>query len=178
MDATVDRFRTNAAPAGVLAEARLLCDRAFDGDFSDADWNHALGGWHAIVTVDGDIVAHGAVVTRQLLVGDRPIRTGYVEAVATDPDRQRTGHGTAVMRELGAIIEVAYDLGALATSSHRFYERLGWERWRGPTYVDDGQHRIRTQDEDNGIMVLRFGPSLGVDRTDAIACEARPGDDW
>ena len=28
-----------------LAEARALCDAAFD-DFGDADWEHALGGLH------------------------------------------------------------------------------------------------------------------------------------
>ena len=29
-----------------------------------------------------------------------------------------------------------------------------------------------------GVMVLRFGPSAGVELTAGLACEARAGDDW
>ena len=35
---------------------------AYDGDFSDADWEHSLGGMHALVCRHGAIIAHGAVV--------------------------------------------------------------------------------------------------------------------
>ncbi len=69
-------------------------------------------------------------------------------------------------------------MGALSTSKQRFYERLGWERWLGPTFVRRGGGVVRTPDEDDGIMVLRFGASREVDRTAAISCEARSGDDW
>jgi hypothetical protein len=62
--------------------------------------------------------------------------------------------------------------------SHGVYERLGWERWRGPTYVRRGADLVRTEDEDDGVMVLRFGPSAGLDLTAPIACTERGGDDW
>jgi aminoglycoside 2'-N-acetyltransferase I len=32
-----------------LAAARELMDEAFGGEFGDADWEHALGGLHAVV---------------------------------------------------------------------------------------------------------------------------------
>jgi hypothetical protein len=41
-----------------------------------------------------------------------------------------------------------------------------------------GDDLVRTPDEDAGIMVLRFGPSAGVDLAAPISCEARTGDDW
>ena len=52
-----------------------------------------------------------------------------------------------------------FELGALATGRWSFYERLGWERWRGPTFARDGDEVIRTEDDDDAVMVLRFGPS-------------------
>ena len=36
------------------------------------------------------------------------------------------GYGTAVMREVGTVVDAAFELGALGTGEHHFYERLGW----------------------------------------------------
>jgi hypothetical protein len=55
---------------------------------------------------------------------------------------------------------------------------MGWERWRGPTYVRRGPDLVRSADEDDGVMVLRQGPSQALDLTDAISCPGRAGDDW
>ena len=71
-----------------------------------------------------------------------------------------------------------FTLGALGTGRHTFYERLGWERWRGATYVRREAELVRTEEDDDDVMVLRFGPSAAVDLADAISCDARPGDDW
>ena len=104
---------------------RSLLDAAFEGDFSDDDWAHALGGTHAIVEADGAVVAHASVVPRVLDVGTRRVRAGYVEAVAVLPARQGTGLGTAVMRALGEVIAREFELGALSTGEWHFYEGLG-----------------------------------------------------
>jgi aminoglycoside 2'-N-acetyltransferase I len=160
------------------AALRPMLDAAFRGRFDDHDWEHALGGWHAIVHDDGRLVAHAAVVERLLVVGEQPFRTGYVEAVATTPERQGEGFGDQVAAEVSRVIRESFELGALSTAHHGFYERLGWERWQGPTYVRDGDHVVRTEHEDAGVMVLRFGPSASVELAAPITCEARPGDDW
>ncbi len=131
-----------------------------------------------VVTDGGAVVAHAAVVGRELHVDGRPIDTGYVEGVGTAPAHQGEGLGTLAMREIGDLIRRHHDLGALATSAHGFYERLGWERWRGPTFVRTDGGLVRTPDEDDGIMVLRFGPTAAVDLGAALSCEARRGDDW
>jgi aminoglycoside 2'-N-acetyltransferase I len=162
----------------VPAAVRPLLDDAFDGRFDDTDWDHTLGGWHVVVTDGGTVVAHAAVVARELQVDGRPVAAGYVEAVGTAPGRQGQGLGTLAMVEIDRLVRRHHQLGALATSAQRFYERLGWERWRGPTFVRTGDELVRTPEEDDGIMVLRFGPTATIDLTASLSCEARAGDDW
>jgi aminoglycoside 2'-N-acetyltransferase I len=174
----VRRFTTHDAPAGLLAEVRGLLDAAFGGDFTEDDWAHTLGGVHVVVADGGTVLAHAAVVPRVLEVAGRPYATGYVEGVATVPRRQGEGLGSLATVEATAYLRSAFALGALSTASPGFYERFGWERWRGPTYVRDAGGLVRTEDEDDGVMVLRFGASADADVTAPISCEARAGDDW
>src|SRR5829696_1755298 len=74
-----------------LAAIRALLDAAFAPDdpfFPESDWQHALGGVHLIAERSGSVIAHASVVSRELHAGGRPLRTGYVEAVATSPSLQ------------------------------------------------------------------------------------------
>jgi aminoglycoside 2'-N-acetyltransferase I len=161
---------------------RTLLFAAFGSDeeegFTEDDWQHAIGGLHFVLEQDGQIVAHASVVERELHVDGRPLRTGYVEAVATAPTHQRTGLGTQVMRDVGAHIEEHFELGALGTGSHRFYERLGWLTWRGPSSVRTPDGIVRTPDEDGQILVLPTPSSPALDLDAPISCEWRPGDVW
>ncbi len=176
---TVRVLATSDLDAPILAAIRALLDAAFAGAFSDDDWAHALGGTHAIVETDGQIVAHAAVVPRILDAGGTSLQAGYVEAVAVLPARQRTGLGTTAMRALAPIIERDYELGALSTGEWHFYERLGWKRWQGPTWVrhPDGR-RERTPDDDDSLMILRTPASPVLDRAWPMTCARRAGDSW
>ena len=176
--ATVRLLTAADATDDLLAEVRRLLVKAFAGDFSDEDWGHTVGGWHVVVSDGGVVVAHAAVVPRVLHVDGAPVRAGYVEGVATAAGRRREGLGSRAMVAAGAVVRRSFELGALSTACHAFYQRLGWERWEGPTFVRRGDEEIRTEDEDDGIMVLRFGPSAGLDLRSAMACEGRAGDDW
>jgi aminoglycoside 2'-N-acetyltransferase I len=160
------------------AAIRGLLDAAFDGQFSADDWDHTTGGWHAVILDGDEVISHAAVVPRTLWVGDHAWKAGYVEGVATRPDLRSIGLGSRAMTAATGVVRDTFDLGALSTGSHAFYERLGWQRWAGPTFVRSGTGRIRTPDDDDGVMVLRFGPSAVVDLTAPITCEARAGDDW
>ncbi|MBA2272982.1 MAG: GNAT family N-acetyltransferase [Actinobacteria bacterium] len=174
----IRRFTTAEASGDLLTAIRRLLDLAFDEDFSPEDWEHTIGGWHVVVAGGGSPLSHAAVVPRILEVAKRPLNAGYVEGVATTPGRQREGLGFLAMAEISKIIRGDYDMGALSTGRHDFYERLGWERWRGPTFVRRGSEAVRTEEEDDGVMVLRFGPSRGIDLTAPLTCEGRSGDDW
>lgn len=164
-----------------IAALRDLLWTAFppgEEGFTEDDWDHALGGTHVILEVDGRIAAHASVVERELHVANRPLRTGYVEAVATDPALQGRGHGTIVMRDASAYIRDGFALGGLGTGAHHFYERLGWVTWRGPTSVRTRDGLVRTADDDGSILVLPTPSSPELDLSAPISCEWRPGDVW
>lgn len=161
-----------------LATLRRLVAEAFGGTLSQGDWDHASGGLHVVVLADREVVSHAAVVSRTLTAGGIRLPTGYVEAVATRADRRAQGHATRALREIGRIIQGGYQLGALSTGAQWFYERLGWERWRGPTFVQGPQGLTRTADEDDGVMVLRTVATSELDLTAPLTCDWRSGDVW
>jgi aminoglycoside 2'-N-acetyltransferase I len=181
MGIAVRRLATGELALGEIATLRRMMSAAFaaeGGTFADSDWEHGTGGVHVLVEDEGDIVSHGSVVERMLEIAGQPVRTGYVEAVATWPAHQRRGHATLVMREIGEIIQADYELGALSTPVPTFYERLGWEVWRGPTAVRTPRGVELTPDDDGGIMILRTPASPGLDLKAPIVCEWREGDVW
>lgn len=116
-----------------LEEIRALLGVAFEGDFSDEDFEHGLGGMHALVDEGGELVAHGSVVQRRVVHRGRALRAGYVEAVAVRADRRRRGLGGQVMAELERVIGRAYVLGALSASEDGagLYAGRGWRVWGG-----------------------------------------------
>jgi aminoglycoside 2'-N-acetyltransferase I len=177
----VQRRSTDELTAAEIVAIRDLLWAAFppgDEGFSEDDWQHALGGQHFVLAIDATIVSHASVVERELHVADLPIRTGYVEAVATAPHRQGEGLGSAVMREAMQYILATFDLGALGTGEHGFYERLGWETWQGPSSVRTPDGPRRTPDEDGHILVLPTPTSPPIDLHAPISCDWRPGDVW
>jgi aminoglycoside 2'-N-acetyltransferase I len=174
----VRAFTDGETPRAVLPALRRLVFDAFDGRFSQEDWEHTTGGWRIVLFDEDTPVAHAAVVPRVLRVGQREFRAGYVEGVATRKGHQQRGYGSTVMTRVTSLVRSRFELGGLSTGRRDFYARFGWEPWRGPSYVHDGEELIRTPDEDDGLMVLRFGSSSGVDLDAPIACQSRPGDDW
>jgi len=176
------RLTTDELTAPEVHAIREMLVAAFGTDeeerFTEDDWQHSVGGLHFVLDVDGEIVAHASVVERELHVGDRPLRTGYVEAVATVPARQGAGLGTLVMRDVGSYIRDSFQLGALGTGRQTFYERLGWTVWAGPSSVRTATGTRRTPAEDGYILILPTPSSPRLDLTAPISCEWRPGDVW
>jgi aminoglycoside 2'-N-acetyltransferase I len=175
------RLRTVASadlPVADLLALRELLDGAFEGRLTESDWHHTLGGLHVLVLEGREVVAHAAVVRRTLVAGGRPLLTGYVEAVATRPDRRLRGHARLVMRQAGRIIGRGYQLGALSTTRRGLYERFGWEHWQGPTFVATPRGLVRTAEDDDGVMVLRTPATGDLDLAAPLACDWRPGDVW
>jgi aminoglycoside 2'-N-acetyltransferase I len=163
-----------------LTELRMLLYLAFEGEFTNEDWDHTLGGRHFLGLEDGVIVAHASVVPRRLHVGERPLNAGYVEGVAVAAEHRRRGFGHSVMEALGEFLIPKYELGALSTAErlHSFYGHLGWQRWPGATAVIVEGAAQPTPEEDGGVMVLET-PSTGqLDKEATLACEWREGDVW
>jgi len=174
--------QTEELGAERLDELTRLCEAAFEEPFA-AVWERVGPGLHVIAEADGRIVAHAMVIDRRLYLGhemDVALDVGYVENVATLPQAQGAGHAASVMREIGRIIGDEYALGALATGSSAFYERLGWETWAGPTSVRtvDGE-RMRSVDQDGHVMVLRTPRTPAGMTLDApIAVDWRSEEPW
>ncbi|GII55788.1 aminoglycoside 2'-N-acetyltransferase [Planotetraspora thailandica] len=164
-------------PATLRAVRSLLGD-AFGEDLSDHDWEHALGGMHALVWEGAELVAHGSLVQRRMLHGGRALRTGYVEAVGVLSGMRRRGYGAAVMAEMERLIRGGYDLGALSSSEEAltFYAARGWEPWRGPSWALTPGGVTRTEEEDDGIYVLPVTATL--DPEGDLTCDWRDGDVW
>ena len=164
--------------ADVLAAARALLEAIFEGDMSEHDWEHSLGGVHALAWEGGELVGHGSVVQRRLLHEGRALRTGYIEGVGVRADRRRRGCGGALMSALERVVRAAYELGALGSTDEAaaFYAGRGWERWRGPTSALTPRGIVRTPDEDGSVFVLPGAVELDLDGE--LTCDWRDGDVW
>ena len=151
---------------------------AFAGDFTENDWEHALGGMHALIWRHGAIIAHAAVVQRRLLYRGNALRCGYVEGVAVREDCRGQGLVHALLDGVEQVVRGAYQVGALSSSvrARRVYAARGWLPWRGPTSVLAPTGPVRTPDDDGTIFVLPVGISL--DTSADLMCDWRTGDVW
>lgn len=175
---TARLIHTADLDAEMRIDAHQMVVDAFAGDFDDADWEHALGGMHALISYRGAIIAHGAVVQRRLLLRDTSLRCGYIEAVAVREDWRGQGLATAIMDALEQVLRGAYQLGALGSSEmgRLLYVPRGWQPWTGPLSVLAPSGRIRTPDDDGGVFVLPV--SVELDTTAELSCDWRDGDVW
>jgi aminoglycoside 2'-N-acetyltransferase I len=185
--AAVDRARLSLVPPQGLTPTQVSSIRALlwaafgdkpDEAMTEGDWQHALRGTHFLLELDTEIVAYASVAERQLEVGSRQLRTGYVEAVATAVPHQRRGLGSLLMTAVNAYIREGFELGALGTGRHHFYERLGWITWKGPTLVRTPEGPRRTPDEDGSVLVMFTPASPELDPAASISCDWRSGDAW
>ena len=177
--ATLRQLPTADLTASELSALYALFSAAWpDGGFTDDDFAHGMGGMHWLAEVDGSIVSHASVVARRLEAGDRVLRTGYLEAVATQP--RPSGGVTA--RWWSAPPRGTCCPG---TSSGRSRpaspgSTSGWagRPWLGPTSVRTPDGLQRTEDDDGGIFILRTPSTPALDLAGPLVCDWRSGDVW
>ena len=152
-----------------------LCSEVFRLDYAFY-MNLDLPCVHVLGYAGERLVAHALWLTRRLQVGVGPwFEAAYVEGVATHADFRRQGYGSAVMRRLQEEIG-GFDLGALSPSEPGWYERLGWERWRGPLcIVKDG---IAELTPDECVLIYRTPRTCALDLTAPLTGEWRPFEPW
>ena len=132
---------------------------------------------HVLGYQAGKLVSHALWITRWLeLNHNRMLRTAYVEAVATEEAYRRRGYASLIMRRVQKEIQ-DYQLGALSPFRVGFYERLGWELWRGPLYIrtETGEIPSPTDEE---VMIFRLPNTPDLDLTAALSAEWREGEVW
>jgi aminoglycoside 2'-N-acetyltransferase I len=162
--------------AATLAAARALLEDVFDGELTGEDWEHCLGGVHALAYEGEELVGHAAVVQRRLRYDGRALRTGYVEGVGVHRDHRRRGHADAMMDTLERIVRRAYDVGALGATDEALalYAKHGWRAWEGPLSAITPAGLVPTPDEAGAILVL----TDTLDLTRPLACDWREGELW
>ena len=163
-------------------EARRMVIDAFGGgeiDFTDADWEHALGGMHAMIMPSRRADRR----TPQWCSAACCTGTRHCGAATSKASRSaRTGAGQgladALMDAVEQVVRGAYQLGALSASEagRNLYAARGWLPWRGPTSVLAPTGMRRTPDDDGSLFVLPV--SVELDTGEAITCDWRDGDVW
>ena len=152
--------------------------RGLPDDMTEHDWEHCLGGVHALAWEGDELVGHAAVVQRRLLHGGRALRTGYVEGVAVRADRRRRGHAGAMMEALERVVRAAYELGALGASDQaRGVLRRAWLAAVAGADLgahSDG-HRAHRGRGRLGSTCCRAAPARSVAE---LTCDWREGDVW
>jgi aminoglycoside 2'-N-acetyltransferase I len=163
--------------AATLTAGRALLYDVFE-DMTEDDWEHALGGIHALVWEDEELIGHASLIQRRLLHGGRALRAGYVEGVGVRADRRRLGHGAAMMAALEQVLSRAYDVGALGASDEavEFYASRGWQRWQGPSSALTPSGVVPTAEDDGCIYV--FPLTAPLDLSGELTCDWRDGDVW
>jgi aminoglycoside 2'-N-acetyltransferase I len=141
-------------PAELTAVRGLLHD-AFDADFGDEDWDHTLGGMHALAYDERGLAGHGAVVMRRVRYRKRWLRVGYVEGVAVRRDVRRTGVGGRIMGALEGVVTRAYAFGALSASDEgaRLYASRDWLTWTGRICALGPDGVVRLPEEEGTTFV-------------------------
>lgn len=170
------RATDDLAPEELL-ELREMLERAFDGDYDDSSWGHCLGGSHFMLRYRGELVSHAALVPRLLEQDGRALRGVYGESMATVPELQGKGVGSIVATMAVTAVNLDYEIGAFGASRYRFYERLGGQRWRGPTFVRTPEGRRPAVPDQGAVMVLLPEGST-VDIEGDLTTDWRPGDIW
>ena len=167
-------FKTEALDTDTRNAIVDLCVLAHqEEDFKNLFFYVPSGGWHFLAFQGEQLVSHAMVTTRWLQPERHlSLKTAYIDAVATLPTAQGRGHASTLMRHLARRIDGEYVIGCLETDRIEFYERLGWEVWRGPLAGRSEQDLIPTPDQ-KGIMVLRLSqtPALNLDSMLTIECQ-------
>lgn len=151
------------------AIVRVCVEAHQEEDFNNLFNYISSGGWHFLAYDNEQLVSHALVTTRWLqLEGQSPLKTAYIDAVATLPSYQGQGFGSALMRQLAGDIDSEYGIACLETERETFYARLGWQTWRGPLAGRSEQ----------GVMVLQLSKTPALDLESLLSIECQPDRIW
>ncbi len=171
--------KTEELSSSTGAEIVELCVSAHqEEDFRNLFIYAPSGGWHFLGYQGERLVSHAMATTRWLQPEGQPVlKTAYVDAVATLPADQGKGYASAVIQRLAHEIEDEYVIAGLETERHTFFERLGWELWRGPLAGRSEEGLIPTPDQ-RGIMILRLPATPPLDLDLQLTIECQPERIW
>ena len=170
---------TRNLSASTRAQVIQVCITAHqEEDFKNLFSYIPDGAWHFLAYHHDRVVSHAMVTTRWLQPAGHPLlKTAYIDAVATLPAYQGQGYGSAVMRQLAEEIDQEYVIACLETDRETFYERLGWQTWRGPL-AGRGKNSLIPTPEQRAIMILRLSETPELDLDSMLTIECQTGRIW
>ncbi len=168
----IERVATQFLSESALAELRDLCNLAYGSPVFETFG----GGEHLLGREEGRLICHAMWITRWLQPhGHVPLKTAYVELVATHPRHRKRGHATAIMERVA--LEIAdEELGGLSPATPGLYQRLGWRFWQGPLSARTDGGVVQTPDD--RVMVLQLSRTPALDFQAPLSVEWRPGEVW
>jgi GNAT superfamily N-acetyltransferase len=175
---TVTVLPTEALTPALRRGVIDLCNAANDTDLFHELFVHIPSGGRHVLVHEGDrLVSHSVATMRHAQPEGHPVLdTAYLDAVATLPEAQHRGHGSAAVGRLAREI-TDYEIGCLQTDVGAFYEQLGWELWRGPLAGRGDDGLIPTPDQ-TGVMVLRLPRTPPLDLDGLLTIEPQPSRIW
>ena len=179
MNISLTSARTENLDEATRAEIIQVCIEAHqEQDFKNLFTYIPSGGWHFLAYRGKQLVSHAVVTTRWLQPeGLSELKTAYIDAVATLPVVQGEGYASALLHHLAEEIDGEYVIACLETERRTFYERLGWEVWRGPLAGRGKDGLIPTPDQ-TGIMILRLSQTPPLDLDRGLTIEDQGGRIW
>jgi aminoglycoside 2'-N-acetyltransferase I len=174
----VETFATEDLDAGRRSSIIAVCIAAHENHEFENLFTFIPSGGRHFLGYDGDeLVSHAVVTTRWAQPeGQSELKTAYIDAVSTLPAQQSRGYGSATMRRLAECID-DYEIACLQTDIAPFYERLGWELWRGPL-AGRGANGLIPTPEQRGVMVLRLPQTPPLDLDLGLSIEQQPSRIW
>jgi GNAT superfamily N-acetyltransferase len=124
--------------------------------------------WSVLVwTMEGQLVAHVGIVTREGSLDGVPVQIGGIGSVKTHPQAQGRGYASAALRcaatALHADHHVAFSLLVCQVHLLSFYGRLGWLPFPGRLVVEQpGGSIVLTINHPMVLQGLHPAPQQGV----------------
>lgn len=174
----IETLPRNSLSKEDLQQIIALCRSAYNEELQDllTSLNNPL---HVIIRSTTRIISHACIIERWLQNGEAPpMRAAYIEAVCTAPELQSHGYASQIMQRVVVESErLDFNVAALCTGRFGFYERLGWERWRGAlSYRRDGE--LVPCPEEEGVMVYHLAKTPPLTLSVPLSVEWREGEVW
>ncbi len=176
-------FTILAAPTEALSEdLRAAIITVCIEAHNEPEFSHLFawvpaGGLHVLALRVGHVIGHAMVTARRVQPAGLPeLHTADVDAVSVPPQQQGLGVGSAVMRKLAQEI-TGFDIACLETDRPGFYERLGWQVWRGPKAGRGPDGLIMTPAEET-VLVLKLDRTPVLDLGSLLTIECQSGRIW
>jgi GNAT superfamily N-acetyltransferase len=124
--------------------------------------------WSVLVwTVEGQLIAHVGIVTREGTLDGVPVQIGGIGSVKTHPQAQGQGYASAALRCAATALHddhhVAFSLLVCQAHLLPFYGRLGWLPFPGRLVVEQpGGSVVFTINRPMVLPGLRPAPQEGV----------------